>query len=191
MYPMAIRSIFPCAVRKSRKVRPDRILAGTIAKFGHTYNLVVHIQSPSGSDIVTENAAVPSADDVPKKVDEVAEKVRRKLGESLQSLKENSVPLAQVSSSSLEAVRYFTLGKQSLYRADAPQAVLMFSKAVELDPNFAVAHEYLGHSYWRLNEYERSDVQIRAAAKLASRVSEPERLRIMAAYNASLLDFQK
>ena len=167
------------------------LLVGTIAKFGHTYNLVVHIQSPSGSDIVTENAAVPSADDVPKKVDEVAEKVRRKLGESLQSLKENSVPLAQVSSSSLEAVRYFTLGKQSLYRADAPQAVLMFSKAVELDPNFAVAHEYLGHSYRRLNEYERFDEQIREAAKLASRVSEPERLRIMAAYNASLLDFQK
>jgi len=167
------------------------LLVGTVAKFGHTYSLVVHIQSASGSNLVTENAAVPSADDIPKKVDEIAEKVRRKLGESLQSLKENSVPLAQVSSSSLEAVRYFTLGKQSLYRADAPQAVLMFSKAVELDPNFAVAHEYLGHSYWRFNEYERSDEQIREAAKLANRVSEPERLRIMAAYNASLLDFQK
>jgi len=167
------------------------LLVGSIAKFGHTYNLVVHIQSPSGSDLVTENAVVPSADDVPKKVDDVAEKVRRKLGESLQSLKENSVPLAQVSSSSLDAVRYFTLGKQNLYRADAPQAVLMFSKAIELDPNFAVAREYLGASYRRLNEYERSDEQVRQAEKLASRVSEPERLRILAAYNASLLDFQK
>src|SRR6266851_5627894 len=79
----------------------------------------------------------------------------------------------------------------SLDQSHLVQAVLMFSKAVELDPNFAVAHEYLGHSYRRLNEYERFDEQIREAAKLASRVSEPERLRIMAAYNASLLDFQK
>lgn len=167
------------------------LLVGTIAKFGHTYNLVVHVQSPSGADLITENAAVASADDVPAKVDEVAEKVRRKLGESLESLKENSVPLAQVSSSSLEAVRYFTLGRQSLYRADIPQSVLMFTKALELDPNFAVAHEYLGAAYWRLNQYEKSDEQIREAAKLASRVSEPERLRIMAAYSASILDFQK
>ncbi len=167
------------------------LMVGAIAKFGHTYDLVVHVQSATGSDIATENVTIPTADDVPKKVDEVAEKVRRELGESLESLKENSVPLEQVSSKSLDAVRYFTLGKQSLYRADVPQAVLMFSKAVELDPNFAVAHEYLGAAYWRMNDYERSDEQVRAAAKLADRVSEPERLRIMAAYNASLLDFQK
>lgn len=167
------------------------LLLGSIAKFGHTYILVVRIQSPSGSDIVTENVAVPTADDVPGKVDEVAEKLRRELGESLESLKENSVPLEQVSSRSLDAVRYFTLGKQSLYRADIQQAVLMFGKALELDPNFAVAHEYLGAAYWRLNEYERSDEQVREAEKLSSRVSEPERLRILAAYNASLLDFQK
>ncbi len=167
------------------------LLVGSIAKFGHTYALVVHIQSPSGSDLATENVTIQSADDVPQKVDEVAEKVRRELGETLQSLKENSVPLEQVSSRSLDAVRYFTLGKQSLYRADVQEAVLMFSKAVETDPNFAVAHEYLGAAYWRMNQYERSDEQVHEAAKLADRVSEPERLRIMAAYNASRLDFQK
>jgi len=167
------------------------LLVGSIAKFGHTYDLVVHIQSPSGSNIVTQNVTVANADDIPKKVDEVADKVRRELGESLESLKENSVPLEQVSSKSLDAVRYFTLGKQSLYRADVPQAVLMFTKALELDPNFAVAHEYLGAAYWRMNQYERSDEQVREAAKLAGRVSEPERLRILAAYNASRLDFQK
>lgn len=167
------------------------LVVGSVAKFGHTYDLVVHVQSPTGADIITENVTVPTDDDVPKKVDEVAEKVRRELGESLQSLRENSVPLEQVSSKSLDAVRYFTLGKQSLYRADIPQAVLLFSKAVETDPNFAIAHEYLGAAYWRMNQYERSDEEVRAAARLADRVSEPERLRIMAAYSASLLDFQK
>ena len=43
------------------------LLLGSIAKFGHTYNLVARIQSPSGSDIVTENVAVPTVDDVPGK----------------------------------------------------------------------------------------------------------------------------
>jgi Flp pilus assembly protein TadD len=50
---------------------------------------------------------------------------------------------------SSDAVRYFTLGKQSLYRADIQQAVLMFGEALELDPNFAEAHEYLGAACWR------------------------------------------
>jgi serine/threonine protein kinase/tetratricopeptide (TPR) repeat protein len=166
-------------------------LVGSIARFGRAYVLLVHIKSLSGSDIVTAKASAGTADDIPAKVDEIAETVRRKLGESLRSLKENSVPLAQVSSSSLDAVRYFTLGKQSLYNGDPAQAVLMFSKALELDPNFAMAHEYLGAGYEYLNQYDRGVEEIRHAAQLADRVSEPERLRIMAAYYATELDFQK
>ncbi len=166
-------------------------LIGSIARFGHTYSLVVRIESPSGSDIVTQSETVSNADEIPKEVDQIAETVRHKLGESLQSLKDNSAPLAQVSSSSLDAVRYFTTGKDSLYKGDPSQAVLMFTKALELDPKFAVAHEYLGQSYDYLNQYDRGAEEIRQAAKLADRASEPERLRIMAAYYATLLDFQK
>ena len=167
------------------------LLLGSIVRLGRKYVLLARTQSPSGSDMITAQASAESVDDVPARVDQIAETLRRKLGESLQSFKENSVPLAQVSSSSLDAVRYFTLGKQSLYNGDPSQAVLMFTKALELDPNFATAHEYLGAGYQYLNQYDRSADEIRRAAQLADRVSEPERLRIMAAYYGTLLDFQK
>jgi len=167
------------------------LLVGSIVRLGRTYVLLARTQSPSGSNIITTQGSAASPDDVPARVDAIAETVRRKLGESLQSLKEHSLPLATVSSSSLEAVRYFTLGKQSLYAGDPSEAVLMFTKAVELDPNFAVAHEYLGAGYQYLNQYDRSVEEIRRAAQLTDRVSEPERLRIMAAYYGTLLDFQK
>ena len=167
------------------------VLVGSIARLGRTYVLLARTQSPTGSDIITTQVSAASADEVPARVDQVAEQVRRKLGESTQSLKNHSLPLATVSSSSLEAVRYFTQAKQSLYAGDPSQAVLMFGKALELDSNFAVAHEYLGAAYQYLNQYDRSVEQIRRAAQLTNRVSEPERLRIMAAYYATLLDFQK
>ncbi len=167
------------------------LLLGSIVRLGHKYVLMARIVAPSGSNLITAEASSASADELPARVDQIAETLRRKLGESLQSMKETSVPLAKVSSSSLDAVRYFTLGRQSLYNGDAAQAILMFSKALEVDPNFAVAHEYLGASYQQLNQYERSDEQIRQAALLADRVSEPERLRIMAAYYSTQLDFQK
>ncbi len=93
----------------------QRLLVGSIVRLGRTYVLLARTQSPSGSDIITTQGSAASPDDVPARVDEIVETVRRKLGESLQSLKEHSVPLAIVSSSSLEAVRYFTLGKQSFY----------------------------------------------------------------------------
>ena len=167
------------------------LLLGSIARLGHSYVLVARIVGPAGSSIITAEASSASADELPARVDEIAETLRRRFGESLQSLKANSAPLAKVSSSYLDAVRYFTLGKQSLYNGEASQAILMFGKSLEVDPNFAVAHEYLADSYQQLNQYERSDEQIRQAALLADRVSEPERLRIMAAYYSLQLDFGK
>jgi tetratricopeptide (TPR) repeat protein len=167
------------------------LLTGSIVRLGRTYVLLARTQSPSGSDIITTQVSAANPDDVPARVDEIAQQVRRKLGESRQSLEEHSLPLATVTSSSLEAVRYFTLAKQSLYDGDPSQAVLLFTKALELDPNFAVAHEYLGAGYHYLNKYELSVEEIRRAAQLTNRVSEPERLRIMAAYYATLLDFGK
>jgi tetratricopeptide (TPR) repeat protein len=158
---------------------------------GHKYVLLARVESPTGTAIVTTEAAAESADEIPAKVDEIADTMRRKLGESLQLVKDNSLPLAKVSSSSLDALRYFTLGKEALYNGDPPQAALMFSKAVEVDPNFAMAHEYLGATYQHLNQYANGSEQIAEAARLADRVSEPERLRILAAYYGTRLDFQK
>ena len=54
----------------------------------------------------------------------------------------------------------------------------MFSKALDLDSKFAVAHEYLSLAYQHLGDYDHSAEQIRQAALLTDRVSEPERLRI-------------
>ncbi|MBV9341335.1 MAG: protein kinase [Acidobacteria bacterium] len=166
-------------------------LTGAIVRLARTYVLLARVESASGSNIMTAQASAASPDDIPAQVDNIAESVRRKLGESLQGLKEHSVPLEKVTSRSLDAVRYFTLGKQSLYSGDPSAAMLMFKKAIELDPRFAVAHEYLGITYHYLNQYDNSVEEIREAAQLAERVSEPERLRIMAAYSSTLLDLQK
>jgi eukaryotic-like serine/threonine-protein kinase len=167
------------------------LLLGSIVKMGSKYVLMARIEAPSGAHIVTAEKFAEREDDIPARVDEIAEALRRKLGESLQSLRESSVPLAQVSSSSLQAVRYFTLGKEKLYHGADTEAAAMFSKALELDPNFAVAHEYLGYAYQHHSDYDNGDEQIRQAALLAGRVSEPERLRIMADYYSTLFDFDK
>ncbi len=167
------------------------LLVGSIAKLGTKYVLMARVETAAGSDILTEEQYASNADELPSKVDAIAESLRRKFGETLQSLKENSVPLATVSSPSLEAVRYFTLGKQRFYNGDPQQAVLMFNKALELDANFAMAHEYLGLAYEQLQDSGRTEQQLYLASQLVDHVSEPERLKILADYNITILDFQK
>ena len=167
------------------------LLLGSITKLGNKYVLIARVEAPSGADIVTAEKSAASADDIPAQVDAIAETLRRTLGESLESLKENSVPLAQVSSSSLEAVRYYTLGKQSLYGGDLRESIVMFNKALQLDPKFAMAHEYLGNTYEQLNDNDSREKQLHEAAQLADGVSEPERVKILADYYSAIMDYQK
>jgi tetratricopeptide (TPR) repeat protein/predicted Ser/Thr protein kinase len=167
------------------------LLLGSITKLGNKYVLVTRLESPSGAEILSAEKSAVNADDIPSRVDEIAESMRRSLGESLQSVKENSVPLARVTSSSLEAIRYFTLGKQSLYSGDIREAVVLFKRAIELDPKFAMAHEYLGITYEQSQDYDGEVEQLHQAALLADQVSEPERDKILGDYYATIRDFQK
>jgi tetratricopeptide (TPR) repeat protein len=167
------------------------LLLGSIAKLGNKYVLVTRLESPSGAEILTAEKSAASADDIPGRIDEIAESMRRSLGESLETVKENSVPLAKVTSPSLEALRYFTLGKQSLYSGDIREAVVLFSKAIELDPKFAMAHEYLGITYEKSPDYNRELDELHQAALLAGQVSEPERDKILGDYYSFIQDYQK
>ena len=152
---------------------------------------MTRLESPSGGEILSAEKFAGTADDIPGRVDEIAESMRHSLGESRQSVKENSVPLAKVTSPSLEAIRYFTLGKQSLYSGNIGEAVVLFKKAIELDPKFAMAHEYLGITYEQSQDHDGEVEQLRQAALLAGQVSEPERDKILGDYYSTIRDFQK
>ena len=167
------------------------VLLGSITRLGNTYVLMARVEAPSGADVVTAEKSAARADDIPAQVDAIAERLRRTLGESLESLKENSVPLARVTSPSLDAIRYYTLGKQSLYSADLQESIVMFNKALQLDPKFAMAHEYLGITYEHLEDVDNEEKQLQEAALLSDRVSEPERVRILGTYNRVIMDYQK
>jgi serine/threonine protein kinase/tetratricopeptide (TPR) repeat protein len=167
------------------------LLSGSIVHLGNKYVLLARIVAPSGSVVATVKESADSVDQIPARIDGMGDALRREFGESEESLKQSSVPLARVTSPSLEAVRYYTLGKESLYSSDADQALLMFSKAVELDPNFAAAHEYLSVTYMQLRDYDHANQEILKAFSWADRVSEPERLRILGVYYSTLLDYSK
>jgi serine/threonine protein kinase/tetratricopeptide (TPR) repeat protein len=167
------------------------LLLGSINRLGSRYTLIVRAESPAADNILSMSKTVESVNGVPAAVDSVAADLRRVLGESKASLKDNALPLARVTSPSLDAIRYYTAGKQSLYNGDLHDSVQMLTKALELDPNFAMAHETLAVTYEQLTEFDREREEIHIAASLSGRVSETERLKILGLYYDINMDYER
>ena len=127
-----------------------------------------------------EQAASKEA--VLKTLDAAAISLRGKLGESLSSVEKYSTPLKEATTPSLEALKAYSLGlKTSRVKGDTA-ALPFFNRALELDPNFAVAYNAIASSYNNLSEVGRSQENVRKAYELREKLSEHERLSIEATY---------
>ncbi len=167
------------------------LVLGSISRLGDRYVLLARAESPSGQNLASVQDVAPGAGQVLAQLDGIVQRLRTGLGESLASVKESSAPLAQVTSSSLEAVRYFTLGKERLHAGDPRGAVSLMERAIQVDPSFAMAHEYLGVAYQNMSELDRSEEELRVAAQLSNRVTETERLKILGDYNLIIYNFDE
>jgi len=108
--------------------------------------------------------------------------MRHELGESLATVQKFDVPLAEATTSSLEALKAFSLGDIA-YRSKSIAAALPYhQRAVELDPNFAMGYRAVGLDYSGLHEPERADKYFTKAFQLRERTSEREKLEIASVY---------
>ena len=167
------------------------LLQGSLSKIGKNYVLVARAVGPDGGYLVSAEQVVPEADRVPEAVDSIAKKIRVGLGESVTSVTQSSVPLEQVTSKSLEALRYFSLAKVSLYNGDSQVARGLFQRALELDPTFAMAHEYLGITYVHLNDPVRAKKELLDATRLTDHVTEIEKHKILGDYNLLVRNYDE
>jgi tetratricopeptide (TPR) repeat protein len=108
--------------------------------------------------------------------------LRKKLGESLASVQRYDKPLSEATTSSLEALKAFSLADIKHQMFDELTAVPLYQHAVELDPNFAMAYARLGTVYNNLGQSELSEVNRQKAFELRDRASEHEKLYIMSHY---------
>jgi eukaryotic-like serine/threonine-protein kinase len=155
-------------------------LAGSIGSLGSEYVLGLKaVDCQNGNTLAQEQVTAASKEKVLDAVGEAASKLRGELGESLATLQEFDVPLARMTTPSLEALKALSLGLNApgLY-AGLPY----FERAVELDPNFAYGYDELGRAYWHLGEMGRASESFTKAFQLREHASEPERLGITGDY---------
>jgi eukaryotic-like serine/threonine-protein kinase len=158
-------------------------IGGLIASLGGEYVLglkVVNCQN--GDTLAEEQVTAASKEKVLDALGEAASRMRSELGESLATMQKFDVPLEQATTSSLEALKAYSLGQEA-YREKGSDAALPYhQRAIELDPNFAMGYLVVGADYFTLGELGRASEYYTKAFQLREHASEREKLAIAANY---------
>ena len=158
-------------------------IEGSIDSLGKVYVLTLQaINCKNGATLAREQSRAEDKEHVLQAVDKAATSMRAKLGESLASIEKLTRPLEQFTTSSLEALRNYSMGYAPQSQGQFFAAIPFFQRATELDPNFAWAYQLLSIAYNNAGDIERSAEFQRKAFALIDRVSEFERLFISARY---------
>lgn len=160
------------------------MMTGDISSLGVAFVVSLNaVDCQSGETLARQQAEAASKEEVLSTLGKAASRMRRTLGESLASIERYDAPIEQATTASLEALQSFSLGGVERAMRGDQAALPFFERAVELDPNFAMAHARLGTIYGNLGrEFELVEKHRKRAFELRDRVSEPERLYISAHY---------
>ena len=159
------------------------MMTGSIAPLGSHYVLQLNaINGANGDSIASAQRDIESKEQVLKGMDRAASDLRQKLGESLSSVKQFATPLDQATTSSLDALKQYSLGNDAHARTDDTAAIPALQKAVALDPNFAMAYAVLGVAQSNLGMRTDAEASLKKAMDLKDRASELERFYISGHY---------
>ena len=161
------------------------VLEGSIASLGSQYVLGLRARNcNTGTTVDQEQVQVARREDVLNALSQIARKFRTQVGESQATVEKHSTPLAEATTSSLEALKaYSTAIKGITASADYPAVIPIFQRAVEIDPKFAMAHASLGLSYSTIGESVLAAQSATRAWQLRDRVSDRERFFIDFTYD--------
>jgi len=158
------------------------IISGSISNLGSQYIIGLNASACStGDTLAEEQVQANGKEQVLKALDQAASALRAKLGESLASVQKFDVPIA-ATTPSLEALKTFSLATTTARTQGDAAAIPFYRRAIELDPNFAVAYAGLAISYSNLGQPSLAREDIEKAYQLRDHVSEREKLRITADY---------
>jgi eukaryotic-like serine/threonine-protein kinase len=159
------------------------MLGGSISRLGSNYVLTLEAINPrSGDPFASEQIETDSKEKVLASLGQAASNLRKKLGESLSSIQKYDVKIEQATTSSLEALKAYAMGDEERTKGRTRESLVFYKRAVELDPNFAMAYARIGVHYYNQEQVETSKQYIQKAYDLRDRISERERLYISEKY---------
>jgi len=165
------------AVREGIKV----VLVPAISRIGDTYALTGVIEDPStGESFRSEIVHSTGKNEVLNALDELSEKIRKDLGETLAAISEQSKRLVDATTSSLEALKQYSLGMENLRKANFDEARVYYENALRIDPAFTAAKASLGQLNFERFDREKGKKLLTEAVKDVDDLTDREKYGILA-----------
>ena len=160
------------------------VLEGSIARVGSEYVLGLRAKDCNAGNILDQEQAVAAKrEDVLNSLSEMSRKFRTRVGESLATVEKHSTPLAEATTSSLEALRAYSKALKLNLSTGGGEGIPFYRRAVEIDPQFAMALAELGLLYYGHGESVLAAESTTKAWHLRDRVSDRERFFIDFTYD--------
>jgi eukaryotic-like serine/threonine-protein kinase len=151
------------------------VIASSIADAGNHFEIELDgIDCPTGRTIATVKRDLAGRNEIVRTLGVLGVELRRKLGEPRDSLRKFSEPLDEATSSSLEALQLLTQGYRH-HSARDQLATSYYQRAIELDPNLALAYVALGARYSNVGEMDLASAAEKKAYDLRDRLTGPAR----------------
>jgi len=167
------------------------VLGGTISSLGNRYLIDLNaVACSTGDSLAKEQAEADSKEKVLEALSKVSASLRGKLGESLPSVQKFNVPV-EVSTSSLEALKSFSLGMATLKEQGSVPSAPFFERAIELDPNFPMAYAMLSVTSANTEQPSLALEYASRAYQLRDHATELEKLTISGRYFRATGDIEK
>ena len=156
------------------------LLLPTVAEVGGRLRVSVEVVDPrTQTTVYAVSADGKGIESALASIDQVTDGLREKLGEALQSVQKTSVPLPNVSTPSLDALKAFAVARNVMdTNRDRPTAFGLYQRALHLDPQFALAYADMARAHAALGEVAQAKDAWRKALAIPQRLSPQEKLRI-------------
>ena len=155
------------------------LLSGSIVRLGQNYVLAIEaVNAQTGDVMAREQDEAATKEEVLTSLGAAVSRLRQKLGESLASVQKFDVPLPRATTASLDALHAYALALYGGREVPRLEAIPHLKRAIELDPDFAMAHAQLSAVYANYGQSALAPAHSRKAFELRDRVSDRERFFI-------------
>ena len=170
-----------------QRIGVKALMVGSIASLGSRYVITLKaMNARSGETLASTQKEAQSRETVLQTLGTASSDIRARLGESLASVERFDAPPEQATTASLEALKAFSEATRVRSQGREPDAAVLYERAVQLDPNFAMAHARLAAIYGNLVDFPKAAAAAARAYELRDRVSERERFYIESHYHTTL-----
>jgi eukaryotic-like serine/threonine-protein kinase len=168
------------------------VVTGELSRRGEKYSITATaLDAVSGNVIAKAETTADNKDEVLLAIPKLAAPIRKALGDTTPESVQRAAAQGSFAASNLEAVHQYGIGMEQQFAGKMKDALQSFSKAAELDPNFARAYSGISAAYGNLGRPSDAEKYAKLALQHVDRLTERERYRVRALYYLSSGNWQK